>query len=151
MCRQHAHRDTCRCRELMSNRGKVTKAQAAPAISVLKMQSLTANISEEEYNTPTKQKQRFSYQRSSTSGFIELHGRLDLGPCSASPLATAASTVACLESRRTMRRYALLACLWSVGCVSLGFAAIAVRQLRLVGISVDLADFCLQIECRSAY
>jgi hypothetical protein len=28
---------------------------------------------------------------------------LDLGPCSASPLATAACTGACLESRRTMR------------------------------------------------
>ena len=42
------------------------------------MQSLTANISEDKYNTPTKQKQRFSYQRSSTSGFIELNGRLEV-------------------------------------------------------------------------
>jgi hypothetical protein len=43
---------------------------------------------------------------------------LEFGPCSASPIATAACTVACLESHRTMRRYALLACSWSVGCLT---------------------------------
>ena len=47
---------------------------------VIKMQSLTANISEDEYNAlgSRKQKQRFSYQSSSTGGFIELNGRLEV-------------------------------------------------------------------------
>ena len=43
-------------------------------------QSLTANISEEEYNKigSRREKQRYSYQRSSTSGFIELNSRLEV-------------------------------------------------------------------------
>jgi hypothetical protein len=56
-------------------------------------------------------------------------------------LASTAFTVACFESRRSMRRYALLAFLWSVGWLSFGFATIAVRQSPLVGISVDPAYY----------
>ena len=104
------------------------------------MQSLTANISEDKYNTPTKQKQRFSYQRSSTSGFIELNGRLDLGPCSASPLATAASTVACLESGRTMRRYALLACRKPAEAETAAQLEIAVKDVTVEGSGDGPAD-----------
>jgi hypothetical protein len=63
-----------------------------------------------------------------------------LGPCSASPLATAASTVACLESGRTMRRYALLACCKPAEAETAAQLEIAVKDVTVEGSGDGPAD-----------